>query len=229
MPSPRSTSGGPATCSGPCTTGATPSTAGSPSRSTPASAMRPSAPSPRRKPCGGWSTAPTCSSRSRRPSRACRPSRQVLAEGISVNITLIFSLARYDAVMDAFLAGLEQAKANGHDLAVIGSVASFFVSRVDSEVDKRLGDSPLRGKAAIANARLAYEHYEQVFALTAGRPWPPPAPSRSGRSGRRPASRTRSTTTPSTSSSWSRPARSTPCPRRPSTPSPTMASCAATP
>ena len=89
----------------------------------------------------------------------------VLAEGISVNVTLIFSLERYDAVMDAFLAGLEQAKANGHDLAPIGSVASFFVSRVDSEIDKRLGESsPLRGKAAIANARLAYQHYEQVIA-----------------------------------------------------------------
>ena len=88
-----------------------------------------------------------------------------LAEGISVNVTLIFSLARYDAVMDAFLAGLEQAKAAGHDLAAIGSVASFFVSRVDSEIDKRLGpDSPLRGKAAIANARLAYQHYERVVA-----------------------------------------------------------------
>ena len=89
----------------------------------------------------------------------------VLAEGISVNVTLIFSLARYDAVMDAFLAGLEQAKANGHDLAAIGSVASFFVSRVDTEIDKRLGsDSPLRGKAAIANARLAFQHYEQIVA-----------------------------------------------------------------
>ena len=89
---------------------------------------------------------------------------QVLAQGISVNVTLIFSLERYDAVMDAFLDGLEQAKANGHDLSRIGSVASFFVSRVDSEIDKRLGDgSDLRGKAAIANARLAYQHYEQVF------------------------------------------------------------------
>ena len=89
----------------------------------------------------------------------------VLAEGISVNVTLIFSLERYDAVMDAFLAGLEQAKANGHDLSRLGSVASFFVSRVDSEVDGRLGQGhELRGKAAIANARLAYQHYEQVFA-----------------------------------------------------------------
>jgi transaldolase len=89
---------------------------------------------------------------------------QVLAQGISVNVTLIFSLERYDAVMEAFLDGLEQAKANGHDLSRIGSVASFFVSRVDSEIDKRLGDGhDQRGKAAIANARLAYQHYEQVF------------------------------------------------------------------
>lgn len=88
----------------------------------------------------------------------------VLAEGISVNVTLIFSLERYDAVMDAFLTGLELARANGHDLAAIGSVASFFVSRVDTEIDARLGaDHPLRGQAAIANARLAYQHYEQAF------------------------------------------------------------------
>ena len=88
-----------------------------------------------------------------------------LAAGISVNVTLIFSLERYDLVMEAFLAGLEGAVAAGHDLSAIGSVASFFVSRVDTEIDKRLpADSPLRGKAAIANARLAYQHYEAVFA-----------------------------------------------------------------
>ena len=92
-----------------------------------------------------------------------------LAQGISVNVTLIFSLDRYDAVMDAFLAGLEQARENGHDLSTIGSVASFFVSRVDSEVDKRLdkiggdGAKALKGKAGIANAQLAYQHYEKVF------------------------------------------------------------------
>jgi transaldolase len=92
-----------------------------------------------------------------------------LAEGISVNVTLIFSLERYRAVMDAFLAGIEQAKANGHDLSKIGSVASFFVSRVDSEVDKRLDKigsdeaKALRGKAAVANAQLAYEAYQEVF------------------------------------------------------------------
>jgi transaldolase len=91
---------------------------------------------------------------------------QVLAQGISVNVTLIFSLERYDAVMDAFLDGMEQAKANGHDLSRMGSVASFFISRVDSEVDQRLdkADKPeLRGQAGIANARLAYQHYEKVF------------------------------------------------------------------
>jgi transaldolase len=90
-----------------------------------------------------------------------------LAEGISVNVTLIFSLARYGEVIDAFMAGLEQAAANGHDISTIASVASFFVSRVDTEVDKRLVKigTPealaLKGKAAIANARLAYELYEQ--------------------------------------------------------------------
>jgi len=94
---------------------------------------------------------------------------RTLAEGISVNVTLIFSLERYRAVMDAFLSGLEQAKANGHDLTKIGSVASFFVSRVDTEVDKRLDKigsdeaKSLKGKAAIANARLAYEAYAEVF------------------------------------------------------------------
>ncbi len=87
-----------------------------------------------------------------------------ISEGISVNVTLIFSLERYRGVMDAYLYGLEQAAANGKDLSSIESVASFFVSRVDSEVDSRLAeDSPLRGKAAIANARLAYEAYEEVF------------------------------------------------------------------
>jgi transaldolase len=90
---------------------------------------------------------------------------RTLAEGISVNVTLIFSLKRYDAVMDAFLAGMERARDNGHDLTAIGSVASFFVSRVDTEVDKRLGEGhPLRSKAALANARLAFSHYEQAFA-----------------------------------------------------------------
>ncbi|MDQ1705266.1 MAG: transaldolase [Frankiaceae bacterium] len=94
---------------------------------------------------------------------------QCLAEGISVNVTLIFSLERYGEVIDAFLDGIERARAAGHDLTRIGSVASFFISRVDSEVDARLDKigsddaKALRGKAAIANARLAYELYEQKF------------------------------------------------------------------
>jgi transaldolase len=95
---------------------------------------------------------------------------RVLAQGISVNVTLIFSTQRYREVMDAFLAGLEQAQSNGHTLNTIHSVASFFVSRVDTEIDQRLDaiGSPaatqLRGQAAIANARLAYAAYQEVFA-----------------------------------------------------------------
>lgn len=94
---------------------------------------------------------------------------EAIGAGISVNVTLIFGLDRYDAVMDAYLAGLEKAKAAGVDLSTIRSVASFFVSRVDTEVDKRLDKigsdeaKALRGKAGIANARLAYERYEAVF------------------------------------------------------------------
>ena len=87
-----------------------------------------------------------------------------LAEGISVNVTLIFGLDRYDGVMEAYVAGLEQAAANGHDLSTIHSVASFFVSRVDTEIDKRLPEgAELAGKAGVANARLAYRAYEQFF------------------------------------------------------------------
>ncbi|WP_323100059.1 transaldolase [Intrasporangium sp. YIM S08009] len=92
-----------------------------------------------------------------------------IAEGISVNVTLIFSLERYRAVMNAYLEGLEKAQANGHDLSTLHSVASFFVSRVDTEIDKRLDaigtDTArgLRGKAGLANARLAYQAFEEVF------------------------------------------------------------------
>jgi transaldolase len=94
---------------------------------------------------------------------------EVIGTGISVNVTLIFSLERYRAVMDAYLTGLEKAKAKGLDLSTIQSVASFFVSRVDTEIDKRLDGlgtpeaKALRGKAAVANARLAYQEFEQVF------------------------------------------------------------------
>jgi transaldolase len=92
-----------------------------------------------------------------------------LAEGISVNVTLIFSLERYGKVIDAFFEGLERARENGHDLSKIASVASFFVSRVDTEIDKRLDKigsdeaKALRSKAGVANARLAYALYEEKF------------------------------------------------------------------
>ncbi|MGW0770181.1 transaldolase [Streptomyces sp. NPDC002676] len=94
---------------------------------------------------------------------------EVIGLGISVNVTLIFSLERYREVMDAYLAGLEKAQERGLDLSEIHSVASFFVSRVDSEIDKRLtalGTEEalaLKGRAALANARLAYAAYEEVF------------------------------------------------------------------
>jgi len=93
-----------------------------------------------------------------------------ISEGISINVTLIFGLERYSQIIDAYMAGLEQAAAAGHDLSQIRSVASFFVSRVDTEVDQRLDKigtpeaEALRGKAAVANARLAYELFEQRIA-----------------------------------------------------------------
>jgi transaldolase len=100
-----------------------------------------------------------------------------IADGISVNVTLIFSVDRYRAVLDAFITGLEQRVTKGESLFGIESVASFFISRVDTEVDKRLAalgqrGAPqedaevqgLHGKTAIANARLAYEVYEKVAA-----------------------------------------------------------------
>lgn len=90
-----------------------------------------------------------------------------LAEGIDINVTLIFGLEQYKAVMEAYVAGLEGADAAGLDLSQIHSVASFFVSRVDTEIDKRLeasgADASLFGRAGIANARLAYEAYEEFF------------------------------------------------------------------
>ncbi|GAB2738702.1 transaldolase [Streptomyces bullii] len=94
---------------------------------------------------------------------------ETIAAGISVNVTLIFSLERYRKVMDAYLSGLEKAKERGLDLSGIHSVASFFVSRVDTEIDKRIDAlgtdeaKALRGRSAIANARLAYQAYEEVF------------------------------------------------------------------
>ncbi|GAA1958962.1 transaldolase [Microbacterium aquimaris] len=95
---------------------------------------------------------------------------EVIGAGISVNVTLIFSLERYDEVIDAYLAGVEKAQAAGHDISQIQSVASFFVSRVDSEVDKRLAAigtdaaKALASRAGLANARLAYELFQKRFA-----------------------------------------------------------------
>jgi len=95
---------------------------------------------------------------------------ETIAAGISVNVTLIFSLDRYRAVIDAYLTGLEKAQAAGHDLSTLHSVASFFVSRVDTEIDKQLEavGTPealaLKSKAGVANAQLAYEVYVQSFA-----------------------------------------------------------------
>ncbi len=94
---------------------------------------------------------------------------EAIGQGISVNVTLIFSVERHRLVMDAYLAGLETAKSAGHDLSTIHSVASFFVSRVDTEIDRRLDAigtdeaAALRGRAGVANARLAYAAYQEVF------------------------------------------------------------------
>jgi transaldolase/glucose-6-phosphate isomerase len=91
--------------------------------------------------------------------------RKAISVGINVNITLIFSLVRYAEVMDAYLSGLEDHVAAGHSVNHIASVASFFVSRVDSKIDPKLPDgSDLKGKAAIANAKLAYDEFQKVFA-----------------------------------------------------------------
>jgi transaldolase len=84
----------------------------------------------------------------------------------SINVTLIFSLQRYEAVVEAYLRGLERAVAGGKDVTRVRSVASFFVSRVDTEADKRLdalGNTELQGKLAVANAKLAYQHYLEAF------------------------------------------------------------------
>lgn len=94
--------------------------------------------------------------------------RKAISVGVNVNVTLIFSLARYAEVMDAYLSGLEDHLAAGHSIEHIASVASFFVSRVDSKIDPQLKDDSLKGKAAIANAKIAYDEYQKTFA---GRRW----------------------------------------------------------
>jgi transaldolase len=90
---------------------------------------------------------------------------QSLAEGMPINITLIFSLERYAQVIEAYFRGLERHAEEGGDLSRLASVASFFVSRVDTEADRRLPEGhPLRGKVAVANAKLAYQLFRQTFA-----------------------------------------------------------------
>lgn len=100
-------------------------------------------------------------------AEGCPAITETLAAGISVNVTLIFGLDQYADVMEAYVAGIEGALGNGHDLRTIHSVASFFVSRVDSEIDARLersgADTALMGRAGIANARLAFQAFERFF------------------------------------------------------------------
>jgi transaldolase len=96
--------------------------------------------------------------------------RQMISEGRNINVTLIFSLERYDAVIEAYISGLEELGRTGGDVSRVHSVASFFVSRVDTEVDRRLEASgtdklaSLRGKAAVAQAKLAYKLFQDRFA-----------------------------------------------------------------
>ncbi len=88
---------------------------------------------------------------------------EMISRGRSINVTLIFSLVRYQAVLEAYLRGVERLVDRGGDPSTVASVASFFISRVDTEIDRRLSeDSPLRGRAAIAQARLAYRHFDEV-------------------------------------------------------------------
>ena len=129
-----------------------------------------------------------------------------IAAGRSINVTLIFSLARHAEVAEAYVRGLERLVESGGDPAHVISVASFFVSRVDTEADRRLeelGRTDLQGKLAVANAKLAYQHYLEVFS---GPRWQALAAKARGRSaacGRRPRRRTRRTATSSTSRSSS--------------------------
>jgi len=133
----------------------------------------------------------------------------LIGAGISINITLLFSQAVYRQVAEAYLAGLEKYTAKGGDPSHVASVASFFVSRIDSAVDKQLDDkiakandpsekerlSALKGKVAIANAKMAYQDYKRLFSGRAGTSSRPKAQSRSGCCGPPPAPRTRTTAT----------------------------------
>jgi hypothetical protein len=197
----------------------------------------PPAPQPRLADCGGWWTGRTSLS----ATEAALPAiSESLADGISVNVTLIFSIERYKAVLEAFLTGLEKRKSAGNSLNGIESVASFFISRVDRETDRRLSEveakggelgataQRLRGQTAIANATSRVSGLRRHAGIA----------TLAGSSGRRRASaaaplgvhgvKERRSAIRATSSTSSPLIRSTPCRPRPYTPCRTMASFMAT-
>ena len=147
---------------------------------------------------------------------------QMIAEGRSINVTLLFAIDKYQAVMDAYIDGLEKRVADGGDISDVSSVASFFISRIDVEVDKRLEAigtpeaKALIGKVAIANAKLAYQAFVETFSGPRWEALEPRAPASSAFCGHPPPPRTRRFPTPSTSTRSSAPIRSTPFPTRPS-------------
>ena len=136
---------------------------------------------------------------------------EMISEGRNINVTLIFSLERHKAVMEAYIRGVERLVENGGDPATVHSVASFFVSRVDTETDKRLdavgGHARAQGQARIANAKLAYQNYLETFSARAGTRSTRRERRSSGASGHRPPRRTRSIVTCCTWRSCSDPRR----------------------
>ena len=124
---------------------------------------------------------------------------EMIARGKRINVTLIFGLDRYAEVAEAYIRGVERLVESGGDPKQVTSVASFFVSRVDTEADKRVdaigGHDHLKGRLAIANAKLAYQRYKELSPARAGRRWRPGAPRRSAACGRRRRRRIRSTAT----------------------------------
>ena len=135
----------------------------------------PKARSPRRGGCGGGRSTEHHDQGSGHEGRACRPSGQLIGEGINVNVTLLFGIEAYLAVAEAYMAGLEAFKAGGGDVAKVHGVASFFVSRIDGADRQEDRQAPgrgsaarrpqtLRGKVAIANAKIAYQHYLEMIA-----------------------------------------------------------------
>lgn len=125
--------------------------------------------------------------------------RQLTTQGINVNITLLFSIGAYERVVEAYLAGLEDRLASGQPIDRVASVASFFISRIDSAVDPHVR-RPLQGKVGIANAKLTYLRFGELFAGERWQALQAAARTCSGCCGRRPAPRTRRTPTSTTSS-----------------------------